>query len=559
MRKLLVVLGVPVDNLTMDEALDRCDEFVAVGRASGRTHQIATVNADFVVNSIHDPELQRILQESDMATADGMPLVWGARLLGGRLPGRVTGADMVPALAQRAAQKGYSIFFLGAREGVAAKAAAILQERNPGMIIAGVLSPPPRSLFDMDRSVLDAVKAAKPDILLVAFGNPKQEKWIRMHAHELHVPICIGVGGTFDMIVGVTKRAPSWVQKIGLEWAYRLSQEPRRLAKRYLHDFGYFGYFFARQWWGMRRGTAVSMTPTTAPEPAQAPPITLAPTPEVALAPTPAPPIAPIAPTALVDRPEDAEPLAVEGQAEPHVSDTQQTLNSTPVLYLRGRLDINNHEEFTTQAHIMLDESPYLIINMSDATFLDSSALGTLVALANRARTDGGALWLVEMPPQIKSLLSLVRLESFFEVYPDAEAAEFKRRQAPQPVAPRAADNGWSVVHMPRIFDGNNIGLIVERCLAGIETNPHLVMDFSETSFMSSAGMAALLKLDKAARAKNGALRIASCSHDLIRTLKLIKLDNILTVMQDVATATRDPIATAPDLSGLRIMPAGQQ
>jgi N-acetylglucosaminyldiphosphoundecaprenol N-acetyl-beta-D-mannosaminyltransferase len=111
---------------------------------------------------------------------------------------------------------------------------------------------------------------------------------------------------------------------------------------------------------------------------------------------------------------------------------------------------------------------------------------------------------------------------------------------------------------MPRMFDGNNISLIVDRCMAGIETNPHLVMDFSETSFMSSAGMAALLKLDKAARAGNGALRIASCSSDLLRTLKLIKLDNILTVMPDVATATREPTSAAPDLAGLRIMPAGQ-
>jgi N-acetylglucosaminyldiphosphoundecaprenol N-acetyl-beta-D-mannosaminyltransferase len=193
---------------------------------------------------------------------------------------------MVPALARRAGQKGYSIFFLGAREGIAAQAAAILQGQNPGMQIAGVLSPPPRSILDMDRSVVEAVKAAKPDILLVAFGNPKQEKWIRMYAHEIEVPICIGVGGTFDMIVGVTKRAPAWVQKIGLEWAYRLSQEPRRLAKRYLHDFGYFGYFFARQWWGMRQGTAVSMRPTAPPEKMPAPP----PAPPVQVSPAPSAP-----------------------------------------------------------------------------------------------------------------------------------------------------------------------------------------------------------------------------------------------------------------------------
>src|SRR3982751_6788582 len=127
MRKLLIILGVPVDDLTMSQALTRLEEFISIGRSTGRSHQIATVNADFVVNSLHDPELRRILQESDMATADGMPLVLGARLLGVPLANRVTGADLVPALAQRAAERGYSIFLLGARPGVAVRAAQILK------------------------------------------------------------------------------------------------------------------------------------------------------------------------------------------------------------------------------------------------------------------------------------------------------------------------------------------------------------------------------------------------------------------------------------------------
>jgi N-acetylglucosaminyldiphosphoundecaprenol N-acetyl-beta-D-mannosaminyltransferase len=179
--------------------------------------------------------------------------------------------------------------------------------------------------------------------------------------------------------------------------------------------------------------------------------------------------------------------------------------------------------------------------------------------LANQARSAGGALWLVAMPPQIKNLLKLVRLDSFFEVYPNAEDAEIQRRQSPQAVAPRTANNGWSVIHLPRIFDGNNIEAIFNRCIASLDLNNHMVIDFSETSFMSSAGMVALLKLDRAARAKNGALRIVGCSHDVIRTLKLIKLDGILTVMADVATATQDPISPATDISGLKAMPAGQQ
>jgi N-acetylglucosaminyldiphosphoundecaprenol N-acetyl-beta-D-mannosaminyltransferase len=252
------------------------------------------------------------------------------------------------------------------------------------------------------------------------------------------------------------------------------------------------------------------------------------------------------------------EPATAVRSAEVEI-ETATTRDSTPVLPIQGRLDINNHEAFVIQASYMLDQSPYLIVNMAEATFLDSSALGAFVALANQARAAGGALWLVAMPPQIKNLLKLVRLDSFFEVYPNAEEAEVQRRQSPEPIAPRVANNGWSVVHLPRIFDGNNIEAIFNRCLTGLELNPYMVIDFSETSFMSSAGMVALLKLDRTARAKNGALRIVGCSHDVLRTLKLIRLDGILTVMSDVATATKDPTSPTADRSGLQALPAGQQ
>ncbi|MGB5060032.1 MAG: WecB/TagA/CpsF family glycosyltransferase, partial [Candidatus Promineifilaceae bacterium] len=181
MRRLIVILGVPIDDLNMAETLDRLDEFVVTGRETGKGHQVATVNADFVVKSMTDPELRYLLQEADLSTADGMPLVWGSRLLGVNLEGRVAGADMIPALAQRAAAKGYSIYFLGAAPGIAAKAAEILKEQNPDLIVAGVKSPPYSSVIDMDPAIIAEIKAAQPDILLVAFGNPKQEKWIGMY------------------------------------------------------------------------------------------------------------------------------------------------------------------------------------------------------------------------------------------------------------------------------------------------------------------------------------------------------------------------------------------
>ncbi|OAN46048.1 glycosyl transferase [Chloroflexus islandicus] len=497
MRKLLVILGVPIDNLTMAEALDRCDEFIATGRATGRLHQIATVNADFVVNALHDPELRRILQEADMATADGMPLVWASRLLGGPLPGRVTGADMVPALAERAAQRGYSIFFLGAREGVAAKAAAILQERYPGLRVAGVLSPPPSSVLEMDRSVVEAVKAAQPDIVLVAFGNPKQEKWIRMYAHELRVPIAIGVGGTFDMIVGVTKRAPLWMQRTGLEWVYRLAQEPRRLWKRYVHDFIYFGYFFLRQWWAMQRGNALSMVPRETPAP---------------------PPAPPAAPTPVIP---------------------------WPVLAVGSRLDVSSLEPFTQEANRLLETNQYIILDLSATQFLDSSALGALVALAKRARTNGGDIFLLRVQEPINRLLDLLKLDRFFERFTDLPAitAWIEQHQQVQPPAP--VTHGWTIITAPRLFDAATAPALLAQASAVLEQGGRVIIDCSTTTFMASAGMASLVKLDRQARELGSALRIAGCARDVLRTLQLVKLDQVLSIFADVPAATAAPLMTA--------------
>ena len=512
MRKLLVILGVPVDNLTMEEALARCDEFIADGRAYGHTHQIATVNADFVVNSLHDPELRRILQEAHMATADGMPLVWASRLLGGAVPGRVTGADLVPALAERAAERGYSIFFLGAKPGVADRAAQILAERFAGLKVAGILSPPPASVLDMDRTSIAAVKEARPDILLVAFGNPKQEKWIRMHAHELKVPICIGIGGTLDMIAGITQRAPLWMQRSGLEWVYRLAQEPRRLAKRYLHDFGYFGYFFLRQWWAMRRGTAVTMLPSEH---------------QNGQAPVRAEPTQPDLPNI------SAAPVPAEQHAE-----------DMPVLRVQGRLDVTNQTQFVEQANAALDSNLYLVVDLAGAHFLDSSALGALVALANRARSRGGDVYLVAVPKPILSLLELVHLDQFFEIFPSPAEATQRQQSLGVPTAIQDDVNGWSVIHLPRLVDAEAAHDILERSIQRLERSQRLILDCSDTVFLASAGMAMMLKIDRMARERGGMLRIAACSPDVQRTLELVKLDNMLALYADVVAAVQAPVCS---------------
>lgn len=238
-------LGIPVDNLTLNSAVER---IVAMARADdGRARLVSTLNVDFLVNALgtvfsrpRHPELLQVLRSSDLVTADGFPIVWLSRLLGRPLPERVCGSDLLPALAQRAARDGLSLYLFGGGEGAAAAAAAALQARYPGLRIAGTAAPPvhtagaglARSAGD-DRATLAQIHAAGADILLVGLGNPKQELWFNRNRRALRTPVAIGVGGSFDFVTGRVRRAPPAWQRRNLEWLWRLAQDPARLWQRY--------------------------------------------------------------------------------------------------------------------------------------------------------------------------------------------------------------------------------------------------------------------------------------------------------------------------------------
>lgn len=229
----VALFGLPITNVTMDQAVASVEEQIV----SGETHQIATANLDFARNSLKDEYLQRIICDCSMVLPDGAPMLWAANLFGSPLKQRVTGVDLIPQLAKLSAEKGYGIFLLGSSEESSRVAAASLLERYPGARIVGRHCPAVAPIHSMDNEgILRMIHAAKPDILLVAFGNPKQEIWIHRHRDRLNVPVTIGIGGALDMIAGSLKRAPKWVQKAQLEWAYRMAQEPRRLLPRYARD-----------------------------------------------------------------------------------------------------------------------------------------------------------------------------------------------------------------------------------------------------------------------------------------------------------------------------------
>ena len=245
----IAMVGVVFDNVTLTEALARLNAMVA----SRQPHYVVTANVDFLVRARRDAELRRILLDAHLVLCDGTPLVWASRLLGNPLPERVAGSDLVPHLLELAARQGHRLFFLGASPEANTLAITNARKRLPGINIVGGYSPPFRGLADLDHAeICQRIQTARPDIVLVAFGCPKAEKWMAMNYRSLGVPLMIGVGGTLDFLAGRLKRAPLWMQRAGLEWAFRLAQEPRRLAGRYASDLLHFGWALAAQWWWLK-------------------------------------------------------------------------------------------------------------------------------------------------------------------------------------------------------------------------------------------------------------------------------------------------------------------
>jgi len=239
------LMGCLIDNLTMAQTLDRVQAFIA----SGRPHQHVVVNVDKLVKAQRDPELRRIINDCALINADGMPVVWASRLLGRPLRERVAGVDLFEALMQRAAETGWRIFLLGARESVVSKVRTDYQARYPGLVIAGH-----RNGYwsaGEEAEVVRTISEARPDILFVAISSPKKEQFLGRYQAQMRVPFAMGVGGTFDVAAGIVRRAPVWMQRAGLEWFFRFLQEPRRMFRRYfVEDMAFFGLL----WKELRRG-----------------------------------------------------------------------------------------------------------------------------------------------------------------------------------------------------------------------------------------------------------------------------------------------------------------
>ena len=365
----VAVLGVAIDNLTMDQVVDT----VVAQIAEGGFHQIATANVDFVMKSVVDEELREVLNRCDIVVADGMPLVWASRLLGVRLKERVTGADLVPRLTELSAERGYRVFLLGATEESSAGTVAWMRSKFPGICIAGRHCPSIQALEEMDHEkILALIEESRPDILLVAFGNPKQEKWLAMHRHRLKVPVCIGVGGSFDFLSGRVRRAPLWMQSAGLEWLYRAIQEPSRLAVRYLSNAtGLLRYL---------PGQLVTM--------------------------------------------------AAQASGRSNVQINEETMGPAKVLRIKGsftgelvpRFEADVRRDFLAGSHVVLD--------LSETTYIGADALGTLIHLQSAARRWKRELWLTCLNGFLRRIVRAARLGTSFRIA--THVAEALRRIEPE-------------------------------------------------------------------------------------------------------------------------------
>ncbi|MGZ0655018.1 WecB/TagA/CpsF family glycosyltransferase [Coraliomargarita sp. W4R53] len=373
-RQVAFLLGLPFHVITMDETIDDAVEAV---EAKVPTYYI-TANVDFIAQAHDNGPLKDILFHAHRVVCDGMPLVWLSRYFHPVLPERVAGSDMVFRLFEQADQRAWKVYFLGSDEATLAQTKTILAERYPKMEVVGTFSPPFGTVESWpNEAILADVKASKPDLLLVAVGCPKQEYWISKYYKDAGVPLSIGIGASLDFICGTQVRAPVWIQKIGMEWSWRMLSDPKRLVKRYAKDLYYLVVLANRQ----RKITSQASKEVSNE-----------------------------APPAVADRPV-TESEVVEAVT---VSESDAQWISWSGEAERSVLESLEQPE---------DSSKAVFINLSAVTFMDSSAIGLLAKFARDARQADVAFGILQPADGVVKIIAAMHLSAQFPVYSDQSAA----------------------------------------------------------------------------------------------------------------------------------------
>lgn len=225
MGQRLEILGIGIDRIDSNEALRQIGQFIA----SGTPHQIVTANAEIIYQASKNEKMKDVINAAQMVTADGSGVVWASRQLGQPLAQRVTGIDLVNSICEQSAKDKWKIYILGSAPGVADTAANNIRDRFPGCNIVGTH----HGYFNEqeEAQIIAELEQLQPDVLFVALGAPKQEYWIADHIQQLNIPVAMGIGGSMDVLSGNVKRAPKWMQKMSLEWLYRLLIQPTRFKR----------------------------------------------------------------------------------------------------------------------------------------------------------------------------------------------------------------------------------------------------------------------------------------------------------------------------------------
>jgi N-acetylglucosaminyldiphosphoundecaprenol N-acetyl-beta-D-mannosaminyltransferase len=479
-RPPITILGVPFDNVTSSEALARIDQMIA----SRKPHYLATANVDFLVQAREDVELRRILFDADLILCDGTPLLWVSRLLGNPLPERVAGADVVPRLIQLAAEKKYRLFLLGAAPDSVSRAAANLRDAYPNLVIAGYYSPPFNKLIEMDHDEIKArILAAKPDVLLVSFGCPKQEKWIAMHYRTLGVPVAAGVGATIDFLAGKVARAPVWMRRSGLEWVYRLIQEPRRLFRRYVKDLWIFSWSILAQWWALQLRNNRTYIPT-------------------------------------------AKTNSFSSQCNADASHQVVVCPTT--------LDAQAAEADTLKCSEILVHGQHCFLQMAGVTSIDSTGVGYLIGLQKKLRSTGRELVLIAPSASVRRALELMRIKEFFSFAADVASAQHvlqvRAREQSTTVTLRTA-----AAVTPLVWHGEitaaNARQVWENTRAYLEaprSERDLALDLTDVRFIDSSGLALMIRAKKLARQQGAKLLFRGLQPAVKNVIQIAHLEEFL-------------------------------
>lgn len=468
------ILGVPFDKITMPETVELVERMIT----SRQPHYIATANVDFIVQAQNDVELRRILFDADLVLCDGTPPVWISKWLNNPLPERVAGADLVPLLIGLAAKKGYRLFLLGAAPESAAKAVTNLQRQHPELVIAGHYSPPFGPLLEMDHDeISERIRRASPDILLVSFGCPKQEKWISMHYRSLGVPVSIGVGATIDFLAARMKRAPVWMRRTGTEWLFRLWQEPQRLFRRYARDLWVFGWRILVQYCSTSRAR----------------------------------------------HPADGSNIRFI------IEDKGHWLHILPPEHLDRSL--LNNDSFPMNE--ILTSGNDCLLEMSRVKSIDNTGAGFLVRLHKMLNMKGRKLVLLSPAKKIRRALMKMRLDPFFFFVPDRLSAqrlmESLVHEEASAVTPRTAAAANPLLWQGEITAANadHVWFLTRTNLLSTRQR-ELVIDLSRVRFLDSSGVEIMLEAKRMAKRKGVKLSFTNIQPAVRNVLRHARFDSLL-------------------------------